>query len=118
MAAHGDKMQMKSAIRSDNDGQDREAMRRNVADAVFLLKSLANEGRLTILCLLVEGEAPAGLLHERVGLSESAVLQHLAVLREQGLVQTRREGQTVFYRLADTPALDVISLLHDIYCAG
>jgi len=93
-------------------------MRRSAADAVCLLKSLANEGRLTILCVLAEGEASVSVLNERVGLNQSALSQHLAVLREQGLVRSRRENQTVFYRLANTPALDVITLLHDIYCAG
>jgi ArsR family transcriptional regulator, virulence genes transcriptional regulator len=57
-----------------------------------------------------------GQLNERVDLSQSALSQHLAVLREQGLVQTRRESQTIFYRLTDTPALKIIHLLHDIYC--
>lgn len=107
---------MRSAISSRLEGHDWEAMRRSAADAVCLLKSLANESRLAILCVLAEGEASVGCLNERVQLSQSALSQHLAVLREQGLVQTRRESQTIFYRLADTPALDVIRLLHDIYC--
>jgi len=93
-------------------------MRRSAADAVCLLKSLANEGRLAILCVLAEGEASVSVLNQRVGLNQSALSQHLAVLREQGLVRTRREKQTVYYRLANTPALDVIALLHDIYCAA
>jgi DNA-binding transcriptional ArsR family regulator len=66
--------------------------------------------------VLAEGECSVGQLNERVELSQSALSQHLAVLREQGLVQTRRESQTIFYRLADTPALKIIRLLHDIYC--
>ncbi|HLF31952.1 MAG TPA: metalloregulator ArsR/SmtB family transcription factor [Xanthomonadales bacterium] len=95
---------------------DWEAMRRSASDAVFLLKGLANENRLIILCLLAEGECSVGQLNQRVDLSQSALSQHLAVLREQGLVQTRRESQTIYYRLADTPALEIIKLLHDTYC--
>ena len=107
---------MKAAISSKLEGHDWEAMRRSAADAVCLLKSLANESRLAILCVLAEGEVSVGRLNERIPLSQSALSQHLAVLREQGLVRTRRESQTIFYRLADTPALDVIQLLHNIYC--
>jgi len=108
---------MKSVISTNLEGHDWDALRRSTADAVYLLKSLANESRLAILCVLANGEASVGQLNERIQLSQSALSQHLAVLREQGLVQTRRESQTIFYRLADTPALDVIALLHDIYCS-
>ena len=107
---------MNTAKTSKLDGYDWEAMRRSAADAVYLLKSLANENRLAILCVLAEGEISVGQLNEHIPLSQSALSQHLAVLREQGLVQTRRESQTIFYRLAETPALQVIALLHDIYC--
>jgi DNA-binding transcriptional ArsR family regulator len=95
---------------------DWEAMSRNAVDAAALLKGLANESRLIIMCVLAEGESSVGQLNERVNLSQSALSQHLAVLREQGLVQTRRKSQTIFYSLAETPALKVITLLHDIYC--
>ena len=91
-------------------------MSRKAVDAAALLKGLANESRLIIMCILAEGESSVGKLNERVNLSQSALSQHLAVLREQGLVQTRRESQTIFYRLAETPALQVITLLHDVYC--
>ena len=107
---------MNTATNSALDAHDWEAMRSSAADAVCLLKSLANENRLTILCVLAEGEISVGRLNERISLSQSALSQHLAVLREQGLVQTRRESQTIFYSLAKTPALEVIRLLHDIYC--
>jgi len=117
VATESRKIEMQPASRGNLRGHDWEDMRRSAADAVCLLKSLANENRLTILCILAEGEASVGRLNERVSLSQSALSQHLAVLREQGLVQTRRESQTIFYRLAKTPALDVISLLYDIYCA-
>lgn len=95
---------------------DFEQMRRNASDAVSLLKGLANESRLMIVCVLAEGELSVGQLNQRIELSQSALSQHLAVLREQGLVQTRRESQTIYYRLADSAAIDIIGLLHDVYC--
>jgi ArsR family transcriptional regulator, virulence genes transcriptional regulator len=97
---------------------DFEAMKRNASDAVSLLKGLANESRLMIVCVLSEGELSVGQLNQRIQLSQSALSQHLAVLREQGMVQTRRESQTIYYRLADTAAITVIELLHAAYCKG
>jgi DNA-binding transcriptional ArsR family regulator len=93
-----------------------DAMQRNATDAVNLLKGLANESRLMIMCVLSEGEVSVGELNQRIKLSQSALSQHLAVLRDQDLVQTRRESQTIYYRLADTAALSIIELLHDVYC--
>lgn len=95
---------------------DFDAMQRNACDAVHLLKGLANESRLMIMCVLSEGEVSVGQLNQRIKLSQSALSQHLAVLREQELVQTRRESQTIYYRLADTAAMNIIELLHDMYC--
>lgn len=97
-------------------GLDAERMSRNADRAAELLKGLANANRLMILCALAEGERSVSELNRQVPLSQSALSQHLAVLRRQGLVGTRREAQAVFYRLADTDALQVISTLHDIYC--
>jgi DNA-binding transcriptional ArsR family regulator len=97
-------------------GMDFDAMKRNANDAVNLLKGLANESRLMIMCVLSEGEVSVGQLNERIHLSQSALSQHLAVLREQGLVQTRRESQNIYYSLADTAAMNVIELLHEVYC--
>ena len=95
---------------------DPEAMRAHAADAARLLKVLANDKRLMLLCLLVEREHSVGELNARVALSQSALSQHLAVLREDGLVSTRREAQTIYYSLAAGPAQQVIATLHDIYC--
>ena len=95
---------------------DFDTMQRNAADAVTLLKGLANESRLMIMCVLTEGEVSVGELNKRIELSQSALSQHLAVLRDQGLVKTRRESQTIYYRLAETPAMNVIELLHNVYC--
>jgi DNA-binding transcriptional ArsR family regulator len=95
---------------------DFDAMQRNASDAVNLLKGLANESRLMIMCVLSEGEVSVGQLNQRINLSQSALSQHLAVLRDQGLVQTRRESQTIYYRLSDSAALSIIELLHNVYC--
>jgi DNA-binding transcriptional ArsR family regulator len=95
---------------------DFDAMQRNASDAVNLLKGLANESRLMIMCVLSEGEVSVGQLNQRIKLSQSALSQHLAVLRDQELVQTRRESQTIYYRLADSDAMTIIQLLHKAYC--
>jgi DNA-binding transcriptional ArsR family regulator len=101
----------------NSDGMDFDAMQKNASRAVRLLKSLANESRLVVMCVLSEGEISVGKLNKRINLSQSALSQHLAILREQGLVKTRRESQTIYYSLADSDALGVIEKLHDIYCA-
>ena len=93
-------------------------MRRNAGKAAALLKMLSHEARLTVLCDLVNGECPAGALVESSGLSQSALSQHLARLREEGLVETRREGQAIYYRLANPDAARLIETLHGIYCRG
>jgi ArsR family transcriptional regulator, virulence genes transcriptional regulator len=85
-------------------------------EAAALLKALAHEARLMVLCQLVEGERSAGALQENSDLSQSALSQHLARLREEGLVATRREAQTIFYRLADPNATRVLETLAAIYC--
>ncbi len=95
---------------------DAQAMRDNADDAAQLLKMLANGQRLRILCLLVEGELSVGQINRFVDLSQSALSQHLARLREQSLVATRRDGQTIYYRLNDGPAQRIILSLHDEYC--
>ena len=84
--------------------------------AAALLKSLAHPARLLVVCRLVEGEASVSTLQALGSLSMSALSQHLAVLRDAQLVQTRRESQTIFYSLAQTPALGVLRALHDAYC--
>ena len=90
---------------------------RKAADAAQLLKLLANEHRLLILCRLSETrEMSVNGLAEAVGLSQSAISQHLAKMREEGLLGTRRDAQTIFYRLADPNAMRVLALLRDIYC--
>ena len=91
-------------------------MQAHAADAAALLRSLGNEQRLMILCQLVEEELGVGALLSRMSLSQSALSQHLAVLRDANLVQTRREGLQVFYSIVPGPARDILSTLHSIYC--
>ena len=87
------------------------------AEAAALMKALSNEKRLLILCHLVaEDELSVGALVERVGLSQSALSQHLSRLREEGLVAFRREAQTLRYHVADARAGQVLGLLRDIFC--
>ena len=93
-------------------------MQEHAGDAEQLLKALANANRLMILCTLAEGENSVGELNERIELSQSALSQHLAVLRRDGLVETRRESQTIYYSLCKGPAARVIDLLHDMYCGN
>ena len=86
-------------------------------EAVGLLKAMASECRLLVLChLSVSGELSVGELVDRIGLSQSALSQHLAKLREEGLVSTRKEAQTVYYRLCDPKAEQLLLLLHDLFC--
>lgn len=93
------------------------AFERKAASAAAMLKLLANESRLLILCrLAMTLEMSVNDLAEAVGLSQSALSQHLAKMREEGLLATRREAQTVFYRIADPNAARLLALLKDIYC--
>ncbi len=86
-----------------------------VAEAAHLLKLLANDHRLIILCRLSEAELSVSELHEHVPLTQSALSQHLAKLRAAGLVATRREGQMIFYRLASPEARRLVAALCDLY---
>ncbi len=96
---------------------DLARLERNAAEAAGLLKLLANEKRLLILCqLAAAGEMSVGSLAEAVDLSQSALSQHLAKMREERLVDTRREAQTVHYHLADANAARVLKLLKGIFC--
>lgn len=93
-----------------------KAMQANAGAAAGLLRALSNEARLLVLCRLGQGEMPVGALIDAVGLSQSALSQHLAKLRADGLVATRREGQTIFYRIADARVGALIEALHGIFC--
>lgn len=91
-------------------------MARHATAAADLLKSMSHPGRLLVLCRLAEGEASVSELQQLGTLSMSALSQHLAVLREAGLVNTRREAQTIHYSLAEGPALAVMQTLHAVFC--
>jgi len=95
-----------------------EALTEQAAAAARMLKLLGNEHRLMILCFLItQGEMKVGDLVDAVGLSQSALSQHLALLREDGLVAFRRESQTLHYRVSDPRAARILKLLKDLYCA-
>lgn len=85
-------------------------------EAARLLEALANPRRLMILCELAEGERSVNELVEIVGLQQAALSQHLAKLRAEGIVATRRQAQMIFYRLASADAAAVINTLADIFC--
>jgi ArsR family transcriptional regulator, virulence genes transcriptional regulator len=97
---------------------DLSRMRRHAGAAADLLKALANEKRLQVLCLLAEGERSVSQINAQLDLSQSALSQHLAVLREDGIVVARREAQAVYYSLAAGPAQRLVATLHDIYCGS
>ena len=92
-------------------------LERKASEAAQLLKLLANENRLLILCrLALAREVSVNDLADAVGLSQSALSQHLAKMREEGLLSTRREAQTVFYRIAEADVARLLKLLKSIYC--
>jgi len=94
-----------------------EELEQHARDASQLLKALANENRLMVLCSLAQGELNVSELNERLTLSQSALSQHLAWLRREELVQTRRDAQTIYYSLQGTKAKAVIEVLQSIYCS-
>ena len=83
-----------------------------------LLKSIASPVRLVILCQLIEGERSVRALEHAVGLSQSGISQHLAVLRRSDVVVTRREGQTVFYSIASGEIVSLMGALHSLFCSS
>ena len=85
--------------------------------AEAMLKAVANRNRLVILCELLKGERSVGALQAAIGLSQSALSQHLARLRKDELVATRRESQTIYYSLSSKPITRLIGLLYELYCA-
>jgi DNA-binding transcriptional ArsR family regulator len=91
-------------------------LNRSAEKASDFLKSLANPNRLRILCLIMEGERPVGDLAEAIGINQSATSQHLALMRREGLVKSRREGQTIYYQLADKNVGRTLKLLSDLFC--
>lgn len=94
-----------------------QKMQQSARNASDLLKALGNEHRLMILCQLADGEKSVGELVTLIGIAQSPLSQHLARLRRDGLVETRREAQTIFYSVASAEARQLIGLLYDMFCA-
>jgi len=94
-----------------------KAMARHAAKAEAMLKQMANANRLMILCRLVKGEETVGELVTEVGLSQSAVSQHLIKMKEAGLVVSERRGQQVYYSLASDEVKSILKTLYQIYCS-
>jgi len=100
----------------EKDSISAQQMARHAGDAANFLRALASEHRLMVLCTLLQGEMSVSELLKVIPLTQSALSQHLAVLRRERLVTTRRDGQTVFYGLKSGPAPSVIRVLYDNYC--
>jgi ArsR family transcriptional regulator len=93
-----------------------DAMRAAAAQAGGLLKALANPDRLLLLCQLTQGEQTVGALEEALGIRQPTLSQQLGVLRQEGLVATRRDGKQIHYSVASPEALAVLRLLYQLYC--
>jgi len=91
-------------------------LRKGARHAVAALKVLANEDRLLLLCQLSQGELCVSDLEERLDIHQPTLSQQLGVLRNEGVVDTRRDGKRIFYRIADTQLLQVLVALYGIYC--
>ncbi|GEQ97345.1 transcriptional regulator [Iodidimonas gelatinilytica] len=91
-------------------------MQHSAQSASEFLRILAHDGRLMVLCRLCEGPSSVGALSEALGLRQSTLSQHLAILRREGLVQTKRDGQTIYYSLGDARTREVIALLYRLFC--
>ena len=100
----------------DRAESDLKEMMEHAQSAANLLQALSNPHRLMILCVLADGELCVSDLNERLALSQSALSQHLALLRKQELVRTRRQAQTIYYAVAPGPAMDIVQLLHNHFC--
>lgn len=94
-----------------------EELQSKAGVAEAMLKAVANRNRLVILCELLKGERSVSALQGAIGLSQSALSQHLARLRADKLVATRRESQTIYYSLSSEPVTRLIGLLYELYCA-
>ena len=92
-------------------------MQASAGEAEELLKAIANRHRLMILCRLIDGERSVGELADLVSLRVSTMSQHLALLRRDGLVSARRDGQTIWYAISSTPARKLLETLYNIYCS-
>ncbi len=101
---------------SRKDRFDIDAMMDSAHEASGFLKALAHEGRLLILCLLIDGEKSVSEIEDMLSLRQPAISQQLARLRADGLVETRREGKNIFYSLARSEVRDIVGTLHRSFC--
>ena len=106
------------AIESSTSVEEMNELHDMAAHAVDLLKAMANEWRLMILCQLSEGEKTVSELQDILGLSQSALSQHLAVLRREKIVRARKDAQSVFYSLSGNDASKVMETLHELFCGA
>ena len=97
---------------------DVSELEKNAERASELLAAMANPRRLMVLCKLIEGEKSVTALADSVGLSQSALSQHLAKLRDRGLVKTRRDAQTIYYSIGSEEVRGILSTLYGFYCAA
>ena len=95
---------------------DLDLMRENAGQAAGLMKLLGHPHRMMILCELKQGECSVTELSEKIGISQSPLSQHLARMRHEGVVSSRRDAQTVYYSLLGDEVAAVVSLLYDLYC--
>jgi DNA-binding transcriptional ArsR family regulator len=93
-----------------------EKMEENATEASTLLKAISNQTRLMIVCQLVEKEMSVGELLESIPLSQSAMSQHLSILRREKIVKTRREAQSIYYSLDSAEARAILETLYNLYC--
>lgn len=101
---------------SDRGNIDIERMRKAAGDAALLLRSLAHQNRLLLLCQLSQGELCVSDLEDQLGIQQPSLSQQLSVLRREGLVATRREGKHIFYRIDDPRVLSLLQALYVLFC--
>ncbi|MGD9841476.1 MAG: ArsR/SmtB family transcription factor [Steroidobacteraceae bacterium] len=113
-------MPIRATKRSNTNYQSgaMQEMLQHATEAAEFLKALANDQRLAILCTLIDGQKSVGQINERVQLSQSALSQHLAILRERELVVTDKQAQTVYYALPAGKTRRILDVLHDCFCAS
>ncbi len=97
---------------------DIKAMRRSAEEATGLLRVLANQDRVLLLCQLSQGEHSVGELESLLGIRQPTLSQQLGVLREQELVSTRRDGKQIYYQLSDPRAVAVLKTIYRLFCEG
>ncbi|WP_298771349.1 metalloregulator ArsR/SmtB family transcription factor [uncultured Shewanella sp.] len=93
-----------------------EELEKNASQAEVLMKALSSKYRLMILCLLQESELSVSALNQKIPIAQSTLSQHLAWLRREKYVETRRDAQTIYYQLSDKNIIKIIDLLHEIFC--